>query len=125
LKNSIGILNSGQYLHQNGKPVVAIWGFGFTGNAVSVSTSLQVINWFKSQGVYPIKPGRGEIRRKRKRRERKDQNGKPGVAIWSFGFNDNSVRYKLYKHAFFILYCIFWFIFYFIIAKICDWRSAL
>jgi len=52
LVNTIGILKSPQYLRQNGKPVITLWGFGFTGNTNSNSTAIAVINWFKSQGVY-------------------------------------------------------------------------
>jgi hypothetical protein len=52
LVKNLGILKSPQYLHQGGKPVVAIWGFGFTGNTNNQSVSLEVINWFKNNGVY-------------------------------------------------------------------------
>jgi hypothetical protein len=54
LVNTLKILNSKQYLYQNGKPVVTIWGFGFTGGnaAFTMNASLSVINWFKNAGVY-------------------------------------------------------------------------
>jgi hypothetical protein len=36
---------------QDGKPVVVIWGMGFTDRKFEPDTCLRVINWFKSQGV--------------------------------------------------------------------------
>ncbi len=53
LENTLQITNSSRYLHHKGKPVVAIWGFGFNdGNHLSSPQQAQtVINWFKSQGV--------------------------------------------------------------------------
>lgn len=48
--------SSSAYARQNGKPVVCIWGFGFSDNnhPWSAATCLDVINWFKSQGCYVI-----------------------------------------------------------------------
>jgi F5/8 type C domain-containing protein len=48
--------NSSAYARQNGKPVVCIWGFGFTddGRPFTAAQALEVINWFKGQGVYVI-----------------------------------------------------------------------
>ncbi|WP_214102631.1 hypothetical protein [Acrocarpospora catenulata] len=45
---------SPMYARQNGKPVVGIWGFGFNdpGRPFAPGPCLDVINWFKSQGVY-------------------------------------------------------------------------
>lgn len=47
---------SSAYAKQNGKPVVAIWGFGFDDNnhPWSAAVCTEVINWFKSQGCYII-----------------------------------------------------------------------
>jgi fibronectin type 3 domain-containing protein len=44
------------YARQNGKPVVCIWGFGFSdGNhPIDAITCNEVINWFKGQGCYLI-----------------------------------------------------------------------
>jgi len=52
--NTVKILDSKQYLRQNGKPTVTIWGFGFTGGnaAFTLNSSIAVINWFKNNGVY-------------------------------------------------------------------------
>ena len=53
LVNVMHITNSPRYLCHRGKPVVAIWGFGFNdGNHLASPQQAQtVINWFKSQGV--------------------------------------------------------------------------
>ncbi|GHH72981.1 hypothetical protein GCM10018793_10890 [Streptomyces sulfonofaciens] len=47
---------SGAYARQNGKPVVCIWGFGFDddGRPFAPAQCLDVVNWFKGQGVYLI-----------------------------------------------------------------------
>lgn len=48
--------SSSAYAKQNGKPVVCIWGFGFSdeNHTWSAAVCLDVINWFKSQGCYVI-----------------------------------------------------------------------
>jgi F5/8 type C domain/Fibronectin type III domain len=47
---------SSAYAKQNGKPVVCIWGFGFNdpNHPWDAATCLDVVNWFKGQGVYLI-----------------------------------------------------------------------
>jgi hypothetical protein len=50
----LGLTNSPAYAKQNGKPVVAIWGVGYTGHPGTPATTLDVITWFQSQGVYVI-----------------------------------------------------------------------
>jgi hypothetical protein len=44
------------YAKQNGKPVVCIWGFGFSDNnhPFTAAACQDVINWFKNQGCYVI-----------------------------------------------------------------------
>ncbi|MEU6788166.1 hypothetical protein ABZ912_54010 [Nonomuraea angiospora] len=44
------------YARQNGKPVVCIWGFGFTEDKhpSDAAACLDVVNWFKAQGCYVI-----------------------------------------------------------------------
>ena len=46
--------SSSAYAHQNGKPVVGIWGFGFNdaNHPWSAADCLSVIQWFQSQGCY-------------------------------------------------------------------------
>jgi hypothetical protein len=50
------LASSPSYARQNGKPVVCIWGFGFDdpGRPFTAAQALDVINWFKAQGVYLI-----------------------------------------------------------------------
>jgi len=51
LVNTLQITNSSRYLRHNGKPVVAIWGFGFSGRQDTPQQAQQVINFFKSVGL--------------------------------------------------------------------------
>jgi len=46
--------SSPAYAHQNGKPVVGIWGFGFNdaNHPWSAAACQQVVQWFQSQGCY-------------------------------------------------------------------------
>ncbi|QEC80013.1 glycoside hydrolase family 71/99-like protein [Mucilaginibacter ginsenosidivorax] len=48
--------SSPAYAKQNGKPVVCIWGFGFSDNNhdFTAANCLDVIKWFKSKGCYVI-----------------------------------------------------------------------
>jgi chitodextrinase len=47
---------SSAYARQNGKPVVCVWGFGFSdaNHPWDAATCLDVVNWFKGQGCYVI-----------------------------------------------------------------------
>jgi hypothetical protein len=47
---------SSAYARQNGKPVVCVWGFGFSdaNHPFTTAACLDVINWFKGQGCYVI-----------------------------------------------------------------------
>ncbi|MFI6345791.1 glycoside hydrolase family 71/99-like protein [Streptomyces sp. NPDC050560] len=47
---------SGAYATQNGRPVVCIWGFGFSDDKrpFTPEPCIDVINWFKGQGCYVI-----------------------------------------------------------------------
>ena len=48
LTNTMNITSSPQYLHQDGKPVLVIWGMGFTDRPPnSVQDALNIINYFK------------------------------------------------------------------------------
>jgi hypothetical protein len=46
--------SSPAYAMQDGKPVVCIWGLGYNGHPGTVDTTLDVINFFKGQGLYVI-----------------------------------------------------------------------
>ncbi len=55
--NMVGTLqltSSSYYVHQNNKPVVCLWGFGFTDRPGTAVQCLDVINWFKSNGCFVI-----------------------------------------------------------------------
>jgi hypothetical protein len=54
LVNECGILDDPRYLHEDGKPVLFIWGFG-TGNNISTAAQADsVISWFDAQNLYLI-----------------------------------------------------------------------
>ena len=46
--------SSPAYAKQNGKPVVAIWGMGFPDRPGEAAACIDVINFFKNQGLYVI-----------------------------------------------------------------------
>ncbi len=48
------LTSSPAYAKENSKPVVCIWGPGVSGRPGNVTSWLEVINWFKSQGCYVI-----------------------------------------------------------------------
>ncbi|HMJ54679.1 MAG TPA: glycoside hydrolase family 71/99-like protein [Polyangiaceae bacterium] len=48
------LLSSSAYAKQNGKPVVSIWGMGFTDRPGDAAACTDVINFFKNQGLYVI-----------------------------------------------------------------------
>jgi hypothetical protein len=51
LVNTLQITSDSRYLRHNGKPVIAIWGFGFSGRPDTPAQAQQVINSFKSAGL--------------------------------------------------------------------------
>jgi hypothetical protein len=50
LVNTQQVTNSSSYLRHKGKPVVAIWGFGFSGRPDVPQQAQAAIDWFKSAG---------------------------------------------------------------------------
>ncbi|MDF2538794.1 MAG: Xylosidase/arabinosidase [Herbinix sp.] len=54
VSGSLNLTSSSAYAKQDGKPVVCIWGIGFTHCPGDVTQSLNLINWFKAQGCYVI-----------------------------------------------------------------------
>ncbi|MFT3682336.1 MAG: T9SS type A sorting domain-containing protein [Ferruginibacter sp.] len=52
--NTLHLTSSPYYIHQNNKPVVCIWGFGFTDRQGTAAQCLDVVNWFKTNGCYVI-----------------------------------------------------------------------
>jgi hypothetical protein len=51
LVSTLQVTNSPRYIRHHGKPVVAIWGFGFTDRPGTPSDAQTVINYFKSVGA--------------------------------------------------------------------------
>jgi len=49
LVGTMNITSSSQYLHQDNKPVLVIWGFGFTDRPVDIQGALNIINYFKQE----------------------------------------------------------------------------
>jgi len=54
LVGSQRLTSSPSYVHQDGKPVVGLWGLGFTHIQGNATECLELINWFKDQGCYVI-----------------------------------------------------------------------
>jgi hypothetical protein len=50
LTRSMGLTNSARYLRHKGRPVVAIWGLGFTDRPGTAADAQLLINWFKAAG---------------------------------------------------------------------------
>ncbi|MDB6028062.1 MAG: hypothetical protein JWM68_4285, partial [Verrucomicrobiales bacterium] len=48
--STLQLTNSTRYLKHNGKPVVCIWGIGFSGFTHTTTQITTLINWFKSNG---------------------------------------------------------------------------
>ena len=48
------LTDSPAYAKQDGKPVVCIWGLGYTGHPGTAATTLDIINYFKGKGMYVI-----------------------------------------------------------------------
>jgi hypothetical protein len=70
VKGSMHLPDSPAYARESGKPVVELWGFGVVGSSPNIGPSLDLVNWFKSQGTYVI----GGV----PRGWRTDSNTKPG-----------------------------------------------
>ena len=51
LVNTYDILNKPEYVKQNGKPVVAIWGIGFKDRGLTTATSQAIIDYFKTNAA--------------------------------------------------------------------------
>ena len=51
LVDTYNILNKPEYVKQNGKPVVAIWGIGFINRGLTTATSKAIIDYFKTNAA--------------------------------------------------------------------------
>lgn len=54
LVNEAGILSDPRYLHENGKPVLFIWGFSVNGRNFTLAQANEIVNWFRNQNLYLI-----------------------------------------------------------------------
>lgn len=52
--SALNLTSSPAYARQNGKPVVCIYGMGYTGWPATPDDALDLINWFKAHGCYVI-----------------------------------------------------------------------
>lgn len=52
--HKLRLTSSRAYARQDGKPVVCLWGMGFTNHPGDTAECLEIIQWFKSQGCYVI-----------------------------------------------------------------------
>ena len=50
----LGVFNSKAYAHQNGKPVLCIWGIGVSGRTTDTAGLIKVIDQLKHDGYYVI-----------------------------------------------------------------------
>ncbi|MFF0724375.1 glycoside hydrolase family 71/99-like protein [Streptomyces sp. NPDC004134] len=51
---TLDLTSSPSYAHEDGRPVVGIFGFGYTSRPGTAETALRVIRWFQDQGAYVI-----------------------------------------------------------------------
>lgn len=51
LNQTMNLTNSPSYLHHNDKPVIAIWGLGFTDRPGTPPMAMELINFFKDRGM--------------------------------------------------------------------------
>ncbi|MGB6220524.1 glycoside hydrolase family 71/99-like protein [Haloferula sp.] len=55
LVNEVGILDDPRYLHEDGKPVLFIWGFSVPGReGLSLAEADAILDWFNTQNLYLI-----------------------------------------------------------------------
>lgn len=54
LEKDLPIFCSPNYVHQNGRPVICLWGFGFTHRPEVPKKSLALIRWLHDKGYYVI-----------------------------------------------------------------------
>ena len=52
LVDAYDITNDPRYLHHNGKPVVTIWGLGFSGRGHTPALAAQIIDFFRNDATY-------------------------------------------------------------------------
>ena len=54
LVNEAGILDDPRYAHEDGKPVLFIWGFSVNGRDFTLAEADSIVDWFAGEGLYLI-----------------------------------------------------------------------
>jgi hypothetical protein len=54
IEGALDLIDSPAYARQNGKPVVCIWGFGFTDRTGTAEQCIELVDFFKKRGCYVI-----------------------------------------------------------------------
>ncbi|MGE5448305.1 MAG: glycoside hydrolase family 71/99-like protein [Bacteroidales bacterium] len=54
IENDLPVFSSPNYVHENGKPVICLWGFGFNHRPDEPQKSLAIIRWLHDKGYYVI-----------------------------------------------------------------------
>lgn len=54
LDDELGLTSRPGYLHHDGKPVISVWGFGFSDRGGQVEDAVAFIEWLKARGLYVI-----------------------------------------------------------------------
>ena len=54
MEAQLDITNSDHYARQDGRPVVALWGFGFAGRPVTQEQAMAIVSWFQGRGLYVV-----------------------------------------------------------------------
>jgi hypothetical protein len=54
LTNNCGILDDPRYAHEDGKPVLFIWGFSVTDRDFTIAEANSIVDYFAAQGLYLI-----------------------------------------------------------------------
>ncbi|MEV1010178.1 glycoside hydrolase family 71/99-like protein [Streptomyces sp. NPDC049881] len=54
ITGTLGLTDSPSYAYEDGRPVVGIFGFGFTNRPGDAATAQRVVEWFQDQGAYVI-----------------------------------------------------------------------
>ena len=54
LSGSLDVFASEQYVHQDGRPVVLVWGLGFPDRPGEGAESAELVRWLKARGAYVV-----------------------------------------------------------------------
>lgn len=54
MTDGLAITSSPRYAYMDGKPVIGLWGFGFTHYSDNATEALRAVRWFKDNGYYVV-----------------------------------------------------------------------